>query len=287
MSGDSPRTRDRVLHTIPVLVVAVFFAHLGRAAESPPQQLPELDEQAALRRAETVGLAIYQHDRGAWVATDAIATIGGIQPEKGVRGWITEEKGDDIVVTFIGAEDHHLRQALYRVNVSKEGRVTGPPQELKVPEDLNESASGAAAARTFALKAPFPRCTDDYNTVVLPGDASATPNWVVYILPATKDPNHIPLGGAHRYELDTTGQHLISERGFTKSCLVLGDPKGDPKRRPAGLVATHLLDPVPTEIHVFWNLWAGIPLYIATPPNGTICNISKGAISLVQRGKAK
>jgi hypothetical protein len=42
-----------------------------------------------------------------------------------------------------------------------------------------------------------------------------------------------------------------------------------------------------TEIHVFWNPWAGIPLDIATPPNGTIWSLSKGKISLVQRGKAK
>jgi hypothetical protein len=44
---------------------------------------------------------------------------------------------------------------------------------------------------------------------------------------------------------------------------------------------------VPTEIHVFWNLWTGIPLDILTPPNGTIWNISKGQISLVKRGAAK
>jgi hypothetical protein len=269
------------------LLLAAIFSNLGHAAESVKQQLPEHEEQVALRKAEAVGLAIYQHDRAAWVATDAIATIGGIKPDKGVRGWITEEKGDDIVVTFIGAEDHQPRQALYRVKVSKEGQVTGPPQELKVPEDLTDSESGAAAARTFALKSSFPRCADDYNTVVLPADASATPNWVVYILPATKDANRMPLGGAHRYELDPTGKNSISERGFTKACLVLGDPKGDPKKRPVGLFTTHLLDAVPTEIHVFWNLWAGIPLYISTPPNGTIWSISKGKISLVQRGKAK
>jgi hypothetical protein len=80
---------------------------------------------------------------------------------------------------------------------------------------------------------------------------------------------------------------LISERGFTKSCVMLGDPKRDPERRPVMLMTTHLLDAVPTEIHVFWNLWAGIPLDIATPPNGAIWKIVKGEISLVERGKPK
>jgi hypothetical protein len=97
----------------------------------------------------------------------------------------------------------------------------------------------------------------------------------------------IPVGGAHRLELDATAQHLLSERGFTRSCLVLGDPtgnaRGNAKQRPVMLVASHLLDPVPTEIHVFWNLWSGIPLDIMTPPYGTVWGISKGHISLVKR----
>jgi hypothetical protein len=88
-------------------------------------------------------------------------------------------------------------------------------------------------------------------------------------------------------ELDSTGQHLVSEREFTRSCVVLGGPKADAKHRPVMLVATHLMDPVPTEIHVFWNLWAGIPLDILTVANGTIWNISKGHIALVQRKPAK
>ena len=120
---------------------------------------------------------------------------------------------------------------------------------------------------------------------MLPADSSATPNWVVYLIPGTQDALRIPLGGAHRLELDATGRNLVSERAFTRSCVVLGDPKGAPNKRPVGLFATHLMDPVPTEIHVFWNLWAGIPLYISTPPNGTVWGISKGHISLMKRGK--
>jgi hypothetical protein len=171
--------------------------------------------------------------------------------------------------------------------VSKEGEVTGPPQELKTPQALTEFESGAAAARIFAGKYSFQPCTEHYNTVVLPADSSASANWVVYLLPGTQEALRIPLGGAHRLELDATAQHLINERGFTRSCLVLADPKADAKHRPVMLVASHLLDPVPTEIHVFWNLWSGIPLDILTPPHGTAWAISKGRISLLQRGGAK
>jgi hypothetical protein len=245
------------------------------------------EEQTALRRAETTGLTIYKHDHAAAVATDALGALGLLKSDKRIRRWITQEQGEGILVTFISGDANEVPQALYRVSVSKEGEVTGPPQELKTLQALPEFESGAAAARLFAAKYSFQPCAEHYNTVVLPADSSASPNWVVYLIPGTQDALRIPLGGAHRLELDATAQHLISERGFTRSCLVLGDPKADAKQRPVMLVASHLLDPVPTEIHVFWNLWSGIPLDILTPPNGTVWNISKGHISLAQRREAK
>jgi hypothetical protein len=287
MLCDASRTsRRRVSLRIAVLALAAVFAQFGRAAESVPQELTEQEQQAALRKAEAVGLAMYRHDHAAAVATDALAAIGLTKPDKGVRGWITEEQGNGILVTFVSG-DANQPQALYRVSVSEKGEVSGPPQELKVPETLTGLESAAAAARSFAVKYPLQRCADQYNTVVLPADSSASPNWVVYLLPATTDSLRIPLGGAHRLELDATGQHLIGERAFTRSCVVLGDPKGDTKRRPVGLFATHLMDPVPTEIHVFWNLWSGMQLDIATISNGTVWDILKGKISLVRRGAAK
>jgi hypothetical protein len=177
--------------------------------------------------------------------------------------------------------DENKDVAIHRLTRLRRGtRAASAPQELKTPQALTEFESRAAAAR-------LQPCTEHYNTVVLPADSSASPNWVVYLIPGTQDALRIPLGGAHRLALDATAQHLVNERGFTRSCLVLGDPEGDAKQRPVMLATTHFMDPVPTEIHVFWNLWTGIPLDILTPPNGTIWNISKGQISLVKRGVAK
>jgi len=288
MSCDSSRTsRKRVSQKFTILVLAAAFAHVSWAAESLPQELPPQEEQAALRNAEATGLTIYKHDHAAAVTTDALGALGILKSDKRLRGWITEEQGEGILVTFISGDANEVPQALYRVSVSKEGEVTGPPEELKTPQALTKFESGAAAARIFAAKYSFQPCAERHNTVVLPADSSASPNWVVYLIPGTQDALRIPLGGAHRLELDATAEHLVNERGFTRSCLVLGDPKGNPKQRPVMLVASHLLDPVPTEIHVFWNLWSGIPLDIMTPPYGTIWGISKGHISLVQRRGAK
>ena len=278
---------SRVPRKITVLALAAVFAHFGRAADSVPQELPPQEERAALRRAEATGVTIYKHDHAAAVATDVLGALGILKSDKRLRGWITEEQGEGILVTFISGDANEAPQALYRVSVSKEGEVTGPPQELKVQQALTEFESGAAAARLFAAKYSFQPCAERYNTVVLPADSSASPNWAVYLIPGTQDALRIPLGGAHRLELDATAQHLVNERGFTRSCVVLGDPKGNSKQRPVMLATTHFMDPVPTEIHVFWNLWTGIPLDILTPPNGTVWNISKGHISLVRRGGAR
>ena len=271
MLCDSPQTsRSRVVQRIAILLLATVFAHCGWAAESVPQELPPQEEQAASRRDEATGLTIFKHDHAAAVATDALGALGILKSDKRLRGWITQEQAEGILVTFISGDANEAPQALYRVSVSKEGEVTGPPQELKTPQALTEFESHAAAARIFAGKYSFQPCAEHYNTVVVPADSSASPNWVVYLIPATQDALRIPLGGAHRLELDATAEHLINERGFTRSCVVLGDPKGNAKQRPVMLAATHLLDPVPTEIHVFWNLWTGIPLDILTPPNGTV-----------------
>ena len=99
-----------------------------------------------MRKAEAVGLAIYKHDHAAAVATDALAGIGIFKTDKRLRGWITESQGDAILVTFIGGDPNQAPQALYRVSVSREGEVSGPPQELKVPEALTVFESAAAAA---------------------------------------------------------------------------------------------------------------------------------------------
>ena len=133
MSCDSSRSK-RVPQKIAILLFAAAFAHFGRAAESVPQELPPQDEQAALRSAEAMGLTIYKHDHAAAVATDALGALGILKSDKRGRGWITESQGEGILVTFISGDANEVPQALYRVSVSKEGEVTGPPQELKVPE---------------------------------------------------------------------------------------------------------------------------------------------------------
>jgi hypothetical protein len=69
----------------------------------------------------------------------------------------------------------------------------------------------------------------------------------------------------------------VSSRGFTRTCIQLQNDA-----RTEALMLTHLLDSTPTEAHVFWNLLAGKPLYVATATNGKLWAIEQGKIKLVK-----
>lgn len=245
------------------------------AEESLPKQLPEDQEAAAIQLAEITGLTIYRHDHAAAVATDAALKLRAFKKDKRVRGWITEEQQDRVVVTFID----QTPAALYRVTVSKDG-VAGPVTTLESPTRLTAYESGAAAARSAALTSNFQPCSEKYNSVVLPSTEQPGENWVVYLLPATTKNDVVPIGGTYR--LETSGADVVGQRGFTRTCIAL---QTDP--RAVGLMITHLLDPIPTEAHVFWSLWAKKPMYVATPPHGTIWMVDGNKIQLVQRKAAE
>lgn len=46
-------------------------------------------------------------------------------------------------------------------------------------------------------------------------------------------------------------------------------------------MVTHLLDPTPTEVHVYWSLWARTPMFVATGEDA-IWKIENGRIHRVE-----
>lgn len=258
-----------------LLVLALALGNADVVAAEPrPAELSPEQEAAALRTAETMGATIYRHDRAAAIATDAALKTRAFKRDKRVKGWITEEQGNHILVTFID----QTPAALHRIKVSDSG-IDGGVVSLESPASLSVFESGAAAARTLAAGSGFEPCSDKYNSVVLP-DQNAPGNWTVYMLPGTTNKNLVPIGGTYR--IDTDGKTIISRRGFTRTCISLQNDA-----RAIALMITHLLDPTPTEAHVFWNLWSGKPLYVSTPPDGSLWEIQKGKVTLQERGSAK
>lgn len=250
-----------------ILAIALGLATFAAGADdTPPAGLTPEQEAAALQGAEAAGLAIYRHDQAAAVASDAGLKVRAFKKDQRVAGWITEERDGQIVVTFID----QTPAALYRVTVGADGKA-GKLETLEAPTPLSAYESGAATARTVAVAAGFQPCAQSYNSVVLPGTDPAGAPWVVYLLPGTTDPKVVPLGGSYRF--DIKDGKVAAQHAYTRSCIKLDN---DP--RSVAMMVTHLMDPLPTDVHVFLNLWARKALYVMTPSNGVLWSVENGKI---------
>lgn len=235
-------------------------------------------DQAVLKTAEDRGRQMYLHDHAAAIVSDAVLSQATETARKQLQGYVTEEKGGAIVVTFYGSGDDERQYAWYRAAVGPDGRMLGNVSTYEPPQPLSEYEAGAIAARKTAMNFSFTPCTPNYNSVVLPKPGG----WQVYLLPGVKESGVVPLGGTYRIDTDATGLHVTANRAFTKTCLTLQKPADS-----LGLSVSHLLDPQPTEAHVFWQLWSRQPIYMVTTQNSLIWQIAKGRISYLEKVKEK
>lgn len=249
------------------------FNVLGESTSSA--QHPDEHELAAMQTAQVLGAQAFRHDRAAWLATDALRELRSFKRDRRVQGWITQSREGAIQVTVIGGSTDEP-VALYRATISDSGSVVGTPETLKSPEPLDAFERAAARARAKAFASNFTPCSKTYNSIVLPVDHSID-QWIVYLFPGTTKRNVVPIGGSYRLDVDLANDSA-ELRAYTRSCIELQNDPGA-----VGLMITHLMDPVPTDAHVFWSLWAGKALYVGTTPSGSFWAIENGQIRLVQR----
>ena len=231
---------------------------------------------AVIEDIEQTGKKIFVLDTAARVATDALGEIRGFRKDPRLKGWITEESAEGVLVSFVGSKGEANVAILYRALVSMHGQLKGMPESLKVPQSLTDEQMSQFRARQLGLSSVEKPCSKSYNSVVLPR-SSPDSNWVVYALPGTKKTDVVPVGGSYRIETDSTGAFVVSSRGFAKSCIEL-------VVRPdaVALSLTHLLDPSPTEIHVFLNLLSGSRFFIITVNNRALWGIAKGRVAFIK-----
>lgn len=236
------------------------------AGASPAE---DADTAQAIAQAESLGRQMFEHDLAAERATDALLE-SSMRGDSRVQGWVTERHDDRYQVSMLGEG----AVVLYQATTDARGNLAGATKVLAVPVPPTAYQAGAAAARTLALGSRYDACAKTYNSVVLPVPGTATDAWTVYLLPATTDPAVVPLGGSYRF--DIAHGRITSQRAFTNSCIQLQRaPRG------AAMIVGHLLDPTPTEVHVFWSLWARSPLYVSTG-EGMVWKIEDGRIDRVQ-----
>lgn len=277
-------------HLLFLGVAALGAATLAEAESAVPQ--PTKEQESPGIQAESRGAQLYAYDQAAWHATDSFRadverkglSLDRLPLEWGAEGYVVEPGADEtLTTTFFGRKDGQL-YAIARYAVSGSAVKSGGLVEGDQPKALSRMAEGMIAARKAAMEAfgrtDFSLCSQHpANTVVLPPDAQGQS--AVYILTPSSVTGVYPAGGHFRFDFDATGK-LIAQRRFMKGCFDL-DTRARADKRPAALVLSHLLDPQPTEIHVFVSYNIPVGLYVATTSSKSLWGITRGKIRFLDR----
>lgn len=240
----------------------------------PPEQL------AAAAEAERIGRDIYDFDQAAWGSTDAMVAAIPDPAAAGVRGWIVEREPNGTIATFYGLNGSQP----YKLFVAHmQGQKVLSQHVVAQTEDRSMSPveQRMVAARSVVIspeglrKIGFQPCSKaSINSVVLP-PAEADGVVPVYVLAPQATLDSFPIGGHYRADVAADGS-IVRSRAFAKSCIAM-----DRKQVPDDVrmfVVSHLLDPQPTEIHVWTSLASHIPLAVVIAPAGDLWTVAEGRI---------
>lgn len=225
-----------------------------------------LEARAAANMAR--GDLLYAYDQSAWHVTDAALAAIPKSSMSLLRGYVVTPAEGGYRTTFYGGEaGRHFR--IYTA-IWSSGSIAQP--ELVAPDarqPVTPDEERLIAAKTVALGnlEGLTSCTDArLNSAVVPGTTPQDPISVYILTPPTRK-DMVPMGGHHR--LDIKDGTVVAKRSFTRSCIELEKPRASKKQgTPVAMMITHLLDPVPTEIHAFAVHSAGLPMYVSTPDGG-------------------
>lgn len=246
------------------LVLALLTIPMGTTALAKPPPAPSVAEQAAISRAAERGRLIYAYDQAAWHATDEMMRRIPTASLPADGGWVVEPQGDLLRVTYYGVEGEAI-YALFRADMRGSKVVQSRVFAADDYRTLTRETLALVRARQVAMshgngKA---RCTSGpFNVVVLPRQAGQPTS--VYLLSSMATAGEYPFGGHYEIDVAPDGA-VVSERAFTQACLNMGPPPTGSGGE-AIAVISHMLDPTPTEIHVFLSLWMGKPVAVITAP---------------------
>jgi hypothetical protein len=236
-----------------------------------------------VQRATERGKAIYLYDRAGWITADDLATRLRKSRHREIGGWVVTTAANGLHVQYFG-KDAAADRVIYSADVSETTLSNAQVYPMAEAPLLQEPASRMARALRAAWAEmrqhrEWQPCTNArFNTVVLPPQPDgAIP---VYFLTPQTELNSFPFGGHYEIDIGSDGRTGFT-RAFTRSCITMAKPSAGLTDAPAMLFLTHLLDPHPTEIHVFEQYQIGVPLVVGTGPrtvwkveNGTVEDIS-------------
>jgi hypothetical protein len=239
------------------------------------------------------GAQLYAYDQAAWHVTDAMQADIKDVAGAGLRGYIISPTKAGLRVTFYGLKGDKpigVYTAVWEYGDGKmhEVNLQGHDIMLKVQpvisgrkilqgdqeQRLSDEQSRMIAARELVVQSLSHdnqgfvwQCTNgQMNTAVLPREHATDPD-IVYFMTAQVDTPLYPLGGHFRFMV--RDGKIVEKRAFTKACANLSDV-GEDGKKIKQVILTHLLDPVPTEIHVFTMLSMHLPIGVSTTENGML-----------------
>lgn len=244
-------------------LLAPFFALTAIVASAEPARMSDA-EAAALQLSLNRGLELYRYDQGAWHTTDSLREdIKNLQAS-GIKGWVVTEVPSGLLATYWREDGSRLRgvySAIWTGSTVQDRQVLTSENDVLTAEQIDL----INAAKTADLT-KIERCSNQpFNSVTLPAKEPSDPILVYFLTPQTST-NSIPMGGHYRFSIKDG--KVVDQRAFTKSCIELSlVPDDNSKGKPEALVISHLLDPVPTEIHVFSVFASQVPIYVMTTAN--------------------
>ncbi len=243
-------------------------------------QTPATNElTAAVRLAVDRGEMLFLYDRVAWLGTDDFrdhyANLTGQTGGYVVTGDETQTE----LVFFDRSQSNAIYRATFTFEkLTKSGRPTADRAELTSLEKRMIAAKEKAMS-AFAEAGVGLCSTANPNLAAIPSAGPDSPI-IVYLMTPQTDLTSYPLGGHYSVEVRQDGS-VGNVRRFTNSCIAMPFdqiPKGG---KPLAFTITHLLDPTPTEIHVFTSLASKMPIFVGT--NERIWAVEGNRISSVER----
>lgn len=133
---------------------------------------------------------------------------------------------------------------------------------------LSEEQMQLIAASRLPDTGALERCSSSpFNTVIIPTGKDDGSVFAYYLTPQDSM-DAIPFGGHYRFEIRDGA--IVEQRSFSKSCISMSLKGEEGRGKPSALAITHMLDPIPTEIHAF-SVFAGrMPIYVMTTQNRKI-----------------
>jgi hypothetical protein len=237
----------------------------------------------AMKAAATRGREMYLYDQAAWHATDRFREQFDLENASFMRGYIVLPRDDGRLDTvFYGEVDGALVEvARYTVAESRVEDGGLLPENARPP--LSDVAVRMANARQAAFEEMREReyglCGSAApNTVILPPSEDGT--ITVYVLTPPTENDSYPMGGHYRIEVAADGK-ASNARRFMNTCFPANfgeSAGGEGGARPIMMTLTHLLDPQPTEIHIFASYYVPIGLMIITTENERIWSIDRDRV---------